>query len=225
MRVALAEQDALRRASVTDPLTGLYNRRFLAAWLKHEVPRALRTHRPAAEWEPDAEFLLFVMADLDNLKEINDTFGHDAGDRAIRAVAELLRSHARADDVAVRLGGDEFVLVLRSVEQAHAGQVVERLRAGAENLDLVLDGAPRCTISLGFAWFPFLADDVEALTWEQTLQIADRALLYSKRRGRNAWTGFLATAATSSDDVIDHLDAGGDRTPPPTIRAVRGPER
>lgn len=211
MRIALAEQEALRRASVTDPLTGLYNRRFLASWLKHEVPRTLRTHRPRADGESNPEFLLIVMADLDNLKEINDAFGHDAGDRTIRAVADLLQSHARADDLAVRWGGDEFILIIRSVNRAQAADVVERLRASAESIGSALEDSPHSTISLGFASFPFLPHDIEALSWEQTLQLADRALLQSKRRGRNSWTGFVATPATSGDALLADLDAATDR--------------
>ncbi|MGH9458079.1 MAG: ligand-binding sensor domain-containing protein [Thermoanaerobaculia bacterium] len=220
--VALAEQEALRRASVTDPLTGLYNRRFLAEWLKHEVPRILRTHRRSGGSEQDPEFLLFVAADLDNLKQINDEFGHDAGDRAICAVADLLQSHARADDIAVRLGGDEFLFVLRSVDRSRAAQVVERLRASVDSLELGLESPARATISLGFASFPFVEREVEALTWEQTLQLADRALLHSKRRGRNAWTGFLSTPRTSAAAVLQQAGAG--EIDPSLIRIVEGPE-
>jgi diguanylate cyclase (GGDEF)-like protein len=198
MRVALAEQDALRRASFTDPLTGLYNRRFLQEWLAREVPRTLRTHR-----EQHPESLLFIVADLDNLKAINDAGGHAAGDRAIRAVAELLEAHARAEDVAARLGGDEFLLIARGVDHAHAGQLVERLRA-----------ASRESISLGFAFFPF----IEPLSWTQTLQLADRALLLSKRRGRGVWTGFLATPETSAEPVAQWLE--GRVEGPPEAMAI-----
>jgi diguanylate cyclase (GGDEF)-like protein len=223
VRIALAEQEGLRRASVTDPLTGLYNRRFLDTWLKHELPRTLRTHRTNS---PNArrEFLLLVMADLDNLKEINDAAGHDAGDRAICLVAGLLQSHARADDLAMRWGGDEFLLILRSVGQSQASHVVERLRASAENLDPGADAeAPRCTISLGFASFPFLPHDVEGLTWDQTLQLADRALLHSKRQARNAWTGFVSTPETTAAAVIADLESATDRPPSAPIRIVEGP--
>lgn len=223
IRIALAEQEVLRRASVTDPLTGLYNRRYLATWLKHEIPQTLRTHHPEAGSDQHLEYLLLVAADLDNLKEINDAFGHDAGDRAIRAVADLLQSNARAGDVAVRLGGDEFVLVLRSAGRQHAGQIVERLRAGAAGLDLGFNASTRPTISLGFASFPFIDHDVTGLTWEQTLQLADRALLHSKRRGRNSWTGFEATPAASTDAVLREVSAGIERQGSAMIRIIEGP--
>lgn len=222
VRVALAEQDALRRASVTDPLTGLYNRRFLTEWLKHEVPRTLRTHR-SPESAAHREFLLFVLADLDNLKEINDRFGHDAGDRALLTIAALLETHARLGDIAVRLGGDEFVLVLRSIHPSHAAQVVERLRASVETLGGDPEQALSPTISLGFASFPFLPHDAEALTWEQTLQIADRALLHTKRHRRNAWTGFLSTPAASESAILDYLDADTERSPSTIARVLQGP--
>ncbi|HSN69596.1 MAG TPA: diguanylate cyclase, partial [Thermoanaerobaculia bacterium] len=225
LRIALAEQEALRRASMTDPLTGLYNRRFLTAWLKHEVPRTLRTHRPAGSEEPDREFLLAVLADLDNLKEVNDRLGHDAGDRAISAVADLLQSHARQGDIAVRLGGDEFVLVLRGIDPSQAPQIVERLRASVASLDGDLGEASRPTISLGFASFPFLIHDVEGVSWEQTFQLADRALLHTKRNGRNAWTGFLASPETSAASLRDYLGEVTEQAPPSTIRIIEGPVR
>lgn len=223
VRIALAEQDALRRASVTDPLTGLYNRRFLAAWLKHELPRALRNHGASNGTGRSGESLLFVVVDLDNLKEINDRFGHDAGDRAIVAVAALLQSYARADDLAVRWGGDEYVLLLRSIDREQAPAIVERLRAAAERMDLGFD-PPRCTISLGYASYPFLEDEPGALTWEQTLQLADHALLISKRNGRNAWAGLIASVRTSSRDVSALLGAGTDASAMEGITIVHGPQ-
>lgn len=221
VRIALAEQEALRRASVTDPLTGLYNRRFLAEWLKHEVPRVLRANRTGES--PDRQSLLFIATDLDNLKQINDRFGHDAGDRAICAAAGLLQSHARAEDLAVRLGGDEFLLVLRSADRSQAARIVERLRSGAATLEWSVDDSLAPTISLGFASFPFVARHPEALTWEQTLQLADRALLYSKRRGRNAWTGFVATRMTSGAAVLEHLQSDGDASLSSIVRIEQGP--
>ncbi len=222
MRIMLAEQGALRRASVTDPLTGLYNRRFLAEWLKLEIPRTLRTHRLPTALGSRPEALLFIMIDLDDLKRINDAFGHDAGDRVIQALAKLLESHARADDLAVRLGGDEFVLVIRLSDRSQASQVVERLRAGSNTLDAGFGESSRSTISLGFAQFPFVEHEADALTWEQTMQLADRALLHSKRRGGNVWTGFVATPQTTAADVLLHLLDAGDLST--TLLVMEGPE-
>lgn len=221
VRIALAEQGALRRASVTDPLTGLYNRRFLAEWLKLEIPRTLRTHHGADGAR--REFLLFAVADLDNLKRINDASGHDAGDRALRAVASLLQSHARLEDLAVRLGGDEFLLIVRLSDREQATQVVERLRSSASALDLGLQETLRSTISLGFATFPVVADDPSALTWEQTLTLADRALLHSKRRGRNTWSGFVAAPRSSAEALLRQLEQGLEPSHFSAIRVIEGP--
>ena len=220
IRIALAEQDILRRTSVTDPLTGLYNRRFLVEWLKREVPRVQRSFRR----DPDVqgELLVFVAADLDNLKEINDRFGHDQGDRAIRAVADLLASHARADDVAVRLGGDEFLLILRSVDLEQAIRIVERLRTSVDEFPPEGHDDARSTISLGFAAFPFIENDPDALTWEQSLQLADYALLQSKRRGRNVWTGFVATNTTRATSIREFLSARGEDAPRDVL-SIEGP--
>jgi diguanylate cyclase (GGDEF)-like protein len=153
-------------------------------------------HRDAhpVESSDREEDLLFAILDLDHLKWINDAHGHDAGDLAIVAVARMLESQFREGDLAVRWGGDEFVLLSRSVDRAGSTAAAERIRAAAESIDLGLKGGASCTVSIGFAVFPFIEHDPEQVSWEQTLQLADRALLTSKRRGRNSWTGFIAGA-------------------------------
>ena len=220
VRIALAEQEALRRASVTDPLTGLYNRRFLSAHLRHEAPKVLRAHRTRRAGAESPESLLFAIVDLDNLKAINDAQGHDAGDRAIVAIAGLLQSQFREGDLGVRWGGDEYVVVWRAVDRAQCAAAVDRLRAGAEAVDIGT-GASACTVSIGFAVFPFLESDPEALTWEQTLQLADRALLATKRSERNAWTGYAAAPGASPAEVLSFLHSGSDVPLPPAIAVLR----
>ena len=207
IRVALAEREVLRSASITDPLTGLFNRRFLAVHLEHEVPKLLRDYRvggtPAGERGPD---LLFVLIDIDHFKEINDIYGHADGDRAIVKLAARLREQIRDEDLAIRWGGDELLVVARSFDRLHAPAAVERLRHALGGLDLELGEAARaCTVSIGWAPFPFLPAEPGALSWEQTLRLADRALLASKRRGRDRWTGFLAANETTPKPVIEFL--------------------
>ena len=115
VRQALRERETLRRESLTDPLTGLHNRRFLQTYLQHEIPKVLREYRergPAAvEWTGD---LLLLVIDVDHFKTINDRYSHSVGDRVLSRIAATLEEHVRDSDLAVRWGGDEFLVVTRS---------------------------------------------------------------------------------------------------------------
>lgn len=173
-RTGMVEQIAqLEKLAVTDPLTGLYNRRFLEPRLEEELSRSQRH---------DKQFSL-IMADLDNFKYYNDICGHPAGDKALRKVATALRRAAREMDVVVRYGGEEFCLILPVTGVKEAAFVAERLRRtieaevfpGETNLPL-----GRLTISLGIATYPEDGD-----TLQQLLTAADLALYRAKELGRN----------------------------------------
>lgn len=155
-----AESQLLQMA-VTDPLTGLANYRQLINMLEGEINRSKRTHRPFA--------VLFL--DLDNLKKINDCNGHVVGNRALRRVADALRTSSRAMDTCARFGGDEFALILPEAEEVAAAQVARRI---AERL--ARDGdEPRITVSAGVAVYPRDGETIEAL-----LGAADSILYYAK---------------------------------------------
>ena len=211
MRLALLERETLRRESLTDPLTGLHNRRFLVTYLQHEVPKVLREYRArgpaAAESGGD---LLLLLVDVDHFKSINDRHSHGVGDRVLSRIAATLEEHVRDSDLAVRWGGDEFLVVTRSFQRARAADSAERLRAAVEALGQAqaAEGGPACTVSIGFAAFPFLPHEPDALTWEQTLELADHALRLTKRRKRNSYTGLRASAGLSAAAVLAFLSAG-----------------
>jgi len=222
VRLALLERETLRRASITDPLTGLYNRRFMAGWVEHETPRPARAHdtgRPT-----DDSGMLFLLVDIDHFKSINDRYSHSTGDRVLAAVAHTLRTQIRDSDLAVRWGGDEFLVVSRSFGTEHASVAAERLRTAVESL-VIGEDLPRCTVSIGWAAFPFLSDDPRALTWEQTLDIADRALHLTKRRQRNSWTGVVARPGARAVPVLAFLAARPDAPPTDAIEVVTAGER
>ncbi|HEX5505257.1 MAG TPA: GAF domain-containing protein [Thermomicrobiales bacterium] len=162
--------DVARRLAATDPLTGLLNRRALQDRLDAEVTRAAR----------ERHSLAVVMLDLNNFKQINDTYGHPGGDRLLRAVAGALRAEARPDDVLGRFGGDEFVLALPATNAADALALVGRVRARLATLhaDLDPDGRVALDTGAGIALYP---DDV-AQRYE-LIPLADAALYASKRRG------------------------------------------
>jgi diguanylate cyclase (GGDEF)-like protein len=162
----------VREQAITDPLTGLYNRRFLREFLRREWVRAKRRDAPLA----------VVMLDLDHFKRINDAFGHQAGDFALTAIAGLLRTHIRSSDIVCRYGGEEFALVLPEASSKSVRARAEDIRAAIKRLDLRHQDAPlgRITASLGVALFPDHADSPDSL-----LRAADAALYEAKRAGRN----------------------------------------
>jgi diguanylate cyclase (GGDEF)-like protein len=162
----------LHTQAVTDPLTRLVNRRYLAEFLPRELIRTQRT----------GNSLAVLMIDLDHFKRINDTFGHDAGDLVLTHVASLLMAHIRGSDIACRYGGEEFVLVLPDTTLEGAHRRAEEIRAAVQALNLrhqdnALDPV---TVSIGLALYPEHAAGPEAL-----IRIADEALYEAKAGGRN----------------------------------------
>jgi diguanylate cyclase (GGDEF)-like protein len=171
----LALQQALagvREEALTDPLTGLYNRRYLWEFLRREWVRARRGGRP----------LSVIMLDLDHFKRINDSFGHQAGDYVLAAVAGLLRNEIRSSDIVCRYGGEEFALVLPEASYESVRQRAEEIRAAIKQLDLRHQGVALggITASLGIAQFPHHADGPDAL-----MTAADAALYEAKSTGRD----------------------------------------
>ncbi len=161
---------ALERAAATDYLTGLANRPALLRQLEHEVERFRRTGRVFS----------LLLADLDHFKPVNDTLGHEAGDRVLVRVAQLLRQVVRGQDVVCRWGGDELLAFLPETAAEGAAQLAERLRATVEAAELVPDAAGhRLTLSLGVAT---IAGDETAA---DCIRRADEALYRAKAEGRN----------------------------------------
>jgi diguanylate cyclase (GGDEF)-like protein len=169
-------RETLRRQSIVDSLTGLYNRRYLDETLRREVFRAKR----------GAKALSVIMLDADHFKGLNDTFGHEAGDVALRAIGDQLKSGVRAGDVACRYGGEEFALVLADCAKEQALQRARRIAQNVRELSLTYGGSalPPVTISGGVATYP--EDGEEA---EQLIAAADRALYTSKQTGRDRVSG------------------------------------
>ena len=160
------------RVAVTDPLTGLPNKRACMQRLEDEVTRAARYKRP----------LTVIFADIDFFKLINDAHGHGVGDQALCAVAHTLRDRVRTTDMAARLGGEEFVLILPETTLSQADILAERLRAAIEAIRLPLAGGGtlQMTISLGLAAYPETSDTAESI-----LHDADEAMGRAKEAGRN----------------------------------------
>lgn len=169
---------ALQAQAVRDPLTGLYNRRYLEESLEREEGRARRSGRSLG---------LMVM-DIDHFKRWNDSYGHAAGDAVLRGVAHVMETLARSEDILCRYGGEEFVLAMANTSQEALRQRAEDLRAGVERLRIEHDGRilGPVTLSIGVALFP----EAGASAGE-VLKAADAALYQAKAAGRNR----VATAA------------------------------
>jgi len=165
-------RDTLRQQSIRDPLTGLYNRRFLEEYLVHERVRATRKNRP----------LSVIMLDIDHFKRFNDTFGHDAGDAILRRMGLVLQGHVRGSDIACRIGGEEFALLLPEAPLPIAYQRAENILDTVRRMQVKHRGQVlgAITVSLGVAAFPKHGETPEAL-----IRAADRALYQAKEGGRN----------------------------------------
>jgi diguanylate cyclase (GGDEF)-like protein len=182
-----------------DPLTGVFNRRYLAEALESEVARAEREGTPIS----------VVILDVDHFKEFNDRLGHKCGDIVLQALSDLLRQDSRRSDIVSRYGGEEFVIVLPNTPLAVGTARAEEWRAMFENLEVAFEGRlVRATFSAGVACLP-----QHGTTSEAILRAADYALYESKANGRNRVTVFSVRESSNSASL---------GTPPPTERAQGG---
>lgn len=160
--------DVCEEAAFTDHLTGLANRRRFERQLEREVSRTLRFGHPFS----------LLMIDIDNFKNLNDSFGHDAGDDAIRRISKVLREGTRGIDLAARIGGEEFAVLLVETDQAGGFEVAERLRLAIRSIEIPSGG--QITASFGVAECP-----ADAQTAPEILKAADVGLYEAKRQGRD----------------------------------------
>ncbi|MBI5524351.1 MAG: diguanylate cyclase [Desulfarculus sp.] len=165
-------RENLRQQAIRDPLTGLFNRRYLEETLQRELSRAKRQQSPLA----------VIMADLDHFKVFNDTHGHETGDHLLRAVGQVLMEGVRGEDVACRFGGEEFTLVLPGAGLEAARERAQALRLKVKEISLQVNGQALgpVSMSLGVAVFP-----EHGQTERDLLAMADAALYLAKDQGRD----------------------------------------
>jgi diguanylate cyclase (GGDEF)-like protein/putative nucleotidyltransferase with HDIG domain len=199
MRRAL-DASRLRAEAAVDVKTGLFNARHFGLALESELARSKRLRKP----------LSLLMADLDLLREVNNSHGHLAGDAVLAGVARVLRGALRPYDIGARFGGEEFAVLLPETGTQDALEVAERIRKGVAASQFVptdAGAAPRVTISIGVAVFPDDASDAQKL-----LHRADLAVYRAKLQGRNR-------VHAAGDDPLTNQSplrvAGGDPAPPP----------
>jgi diguanylate cyclase (GGDEF)-like protein len=178
-------REAALRLSRIDALTGLHTRGYFNTAIEQEVVRGQRNNRPFS----------LLMIDIDGLKAANDKYGHEAGDRVLRAAADAIRAGIRASDLAARYGGDEFVVVLPETDQAGALRVGEKLRFDLSRLGVRGNGdLLNTSASIGLVSFP---DD--GRTSLELMRRADLAMYEAKRRGRNQLVRFARPDAPAAD--------------------------
>lgn len=182
VELASANQ-ALRDLAVSDPLTGLKNRRYLELAMPETVAQVMRHHRGPRPIKANCDLLLLVI-DLDDFKKINDTYGHGAGDRVLQQAGKLVSLICRESDSPVRWGGEEFVVVARNADRAMAASVAERICELFREHDFDVGGGHTIavTCSVGLAAFPFAE-----LPWEDVIELADHCLYKAKRSGKDCW--------------------------------------
>jgi diguanylate cyclase (GGDEF)-like protein len=186
-------------ASLTDPLTGVRNRRFFANSIDADVQQILRSFVSYPSPELRNRDLVFYLIDIDNFKSVNDQFGHKIGDQVLAEVARRINSAARLSDAVIRWGGEEFLLLSRYTDRKEAHILATRIldsvgyrpyRVEATNAQL------RVTCSIGWAAFPWLETDPKLVSHEQVLVLADYALYQGKGSGKNRAVGLLPAGET-----------------------------
>jgi diguanylate cyclase (GGDEF)-like protein len=198
MALALANlrlRETLHSQAIRDPLTGLFNRRYLEETLERELGRVKRAGAPLA----------VIMLDLDHFKQYNDTFGHSAGDELLSALGILLKNQIREEDIACRYGGEEFLLILPGASISIALERAEILRHAVKEMHQHHQGLKPTTLSLGVAVYPDHGD-----TGLQLIQSVDAALYRAKQAGRDrvmaAEYAELTIMATSPTSPFNQLE-------------------
>ncbi len=193
----------LEEASLTDPLTGLRNRRFLDRQMPADVALTVRHYEASAGEAESDQDLLFFLIDIDHFKRINDAHGHMAGDAVLEQMRGRLEQVFRATDYLVRWGGEEFLIVARGTPRARAAELAERARQAVSAQAFELAGGLRVaqTCSVGFSAFPLCTRLPRALDWHAAIDLADAALYDAKETGRNAWVGMLDARADSENEL------------------------
>jgi diguanylate cyclase (GGDEF)-like protein len=209
---ALAQANKeLQEMSLTDPLTAARNRRFFQATIQSDISQAIRAYTaPDPTRSRRNRDIIFYLIDADHFKEINDRFGHDAGDQMLIDLTARISSAIRYSDVLVRWGGEEFLVVSRFCERKEAATLAARVLSAVSGEPYKIKGASLSlhrTVSIGWAAFPWNMASPVDVNYEEVLALADRALYRAKNAGRNLAIGALPPeTAAEPHTAIAHGD-------------------
>ena len=213
----------LEEASLTDPLTGLRNRRYFSATIDADVSQALRSH--SDHHDPHTRDLVFYLIDADNFKEVNDHYGHDVGDQVLLEMARRLSSSIRHSDVLVRWGGEEFLIVSRYTDRREAEWLAQRVLASVADIPFCVGQSGKTitrTCSLGWAAFPWFVDNPRAVSYEEVLTLADRGLHRAKESGKNCAVGMMPASGRVPATTVAGLHSAALQV---DVLAIAGPHR
>jgi diguanylate cyclase (GGDEF)-like protein len=190
---------ALEHASVSDSLTGVRNRRYVYEILFPEAQALLQ------RWEFTEKFFGVLMLDIDHFKNINDTHGHEAGDRILKQFSSILTDCVRVDDLVVRWGGEEFLVILRDLKPVLLPDLANKIIRQVRSVEFRIADDDRhrlrMTASLGCCLFPFFSRRAEMISLAECIRIADLALYMAKRHGRDR--GIMAEAGLQAAELAD----------------------
>ncbi len=188
------QAEALREASMTDALTGLHNRRYLAQNIERDVAKLNRYFADCEKSGMTLDYandVLFFLIDIDHFKAINDTYGHQMGDQVLLETSRRLKLVFREIDYLIRWGGEEFLVVVHNTSRQEGKILAERVleAIGGEQYSIKEGETKRVTCSLGFTVYPLSLVEPNGLSWEATIGIADLALYAAKNNNRDTWIG------------------------------------
>jgi diguanylate cyclase (GGDEF)-like protein len=188
----------LQEASLSDPLTGIRNRRFFRSMIEADASQAVRAYRGSELYSPDHRDLILFLVDIDHFKEVNDEYGHDAGDRVLVQIAQRLSSLVRESDFLIRWGGEEFLVVCRSADRGDGPLLASRILTAINSAEFDLGNERRLarSCSVGWAALPWLPPAFSNLPVDEVLRLADRGLYLAKQHGRNQAVGLVPTTNT-----------------------------
>jgi len=214
----------LQEISLTDPLTSTRNRRYFYETIEKDIAQTMRSHMkfldPKAAPAPSQD-LIFALVDIDRFKRVNDELGHAAGDQLLREFAKRLGGMMRRSDVLVRWGGEEFLLVCRTTDRANAALFCSRVLEAMRELPFDVGNGVEIhkTCSIGWAPYPWLKDDVNSLSMNNVIEMADKALYMAKREGRNRSYGFVPAPTVSVSEKSVSIENLRD-CPPELVQIV-----
>jgi len=207
----LSEQAAaLKEASLTDPLTGLHNRRYLTQHIERDIALVQRYYANCDQryTEPKNHYdILFFVIDLDHFKNINDTYGHQAGDKVLVETQKRLKRIFRETDYLIRWGGEEFLVVVHNTPREEACVLAERAVdiVGSIEFQLSEETRKHVTCSIGYAAYPLSQQHYDIFDWQTTIGLADTALYGAKNNCRNTWMGLTSIPPSTDRKALEKV--------------------
>ncbi len=195
----------MENVTLADPLTGTWNRRYLHSQLPSDMAYF---HRELARSTDDEHSILFVLININQFKQFNECHGHEAGDIVLRQLAERLQKFVRKGDYVVRWSGEEFLTVFRPMRPAEFANVARRLLASVCAQAFEIDGGEyvELTCSAGLAQYPGFRDHPAALSWEDTVELAYKAMGHAKQQQRGGWCLVTPTSWTEPAALMRRID-------------------